>query len=60
MYFMSERVSIMRYVLQCEKCERPAPVISRKVGRTIVGNETVKKTVPHTCVCGGAIKPIRD
>lgn len=50
----------MRYVLQCEDCERPAPVVSTKHGRTRVGNETVKKTVSHTCVCGGAIKPIRD
>ncbi|MEK4425887.1 hypothetical protein [Solibacillus sp. FSL K6-1523] len=48
----------MRYVLMCEDCERPAPVIGRKVGRTIVGHETVKKTVPSKCVCGGRIVPM--
>ncbi|MGE7022012.1 hypothetical protein [Solibacillus cecembensis] len=50
----------MRYVLQCEKCERPAPVISKKHGHTIVGHETVKKTVPNRCACGGNIKPMID
>lgn len=50
----------MRYVLQCEECKRPAPVVGRKYGRTIVGHETVKKTVPSKCECGGAIKPMID
>lgn len=50
----------MRYVLMCEDCERPAPVISTKRGRTRVGNETIKKTVPQKCVCGGTIKPTLD
>ncbi|MEG0470766.1 MAG: hypothetical protein RR588_00370 [Solibacillus sp.] len=50
----------MRYVLQCEDCERPAPVVSTKHGRTIVGHETVKKTVADKCECGGAIKPMID
>ncbi|WP_156312079.1 hypothetical protein [Lysinibacillus contaminans] len=37
----------MNHVLQCENCERPAPIISKKHVRTIVGNETEKKTVPN-------------
>lgn len=50
----------MRYVLQCEDYERPAPVVSTKHWRTRVGNKTGKKTVPSKCVCGGKIVPMID
>lgn len=50
----------MRYVLQCERCERPAPVVSTKHGRTLVGNETVKKTVANKCECGGTIEVVLE
>ena len=47
----------MNYVLQCEKCDRPAEILSRKVGRQKTGHETVKKTSANTCACGGRIVP---
>lgn len=50
----------MRIALQCEKCKRPAPVISKRTGRTRFGHPTVNKTVAHTCECGGEIKPMID
>ena len=50
----------MNYVLRCEKCDRPAPVVSTKHGRSLAGNETVKKIVPNKCACGGTIKPVMD
>lgn len=47
----------MNYVLQCEKYDRPASIVSRKIGRQRTGHETVKKTVPSKCDCGGKIVP---
>lgn len=43
----------MRYVLQCEKCKRPADIDKDK---SKPGNKVYKST----CNCGGKIKPMLD
>lgn len=43
----------MRYVLQCEKCKRPAQLDYEK---SKPGNKVYK----NICECGGQIKPMLD
>ena len=49
---------MINYELRCEKCDRPAEVVSRKVGRQRSGHETVKKTLAKACACGGRVVPV--
>ena len=49
----------MNYVLQCEKCKRPAQLEKQSTSWK-EGQRIIKKVYEKQCPCGGKIKPMLD
>lgn len=50
----------MKYIMQCEKCCKPAQTIDNVKRRLSTGKVMINKTVTKECECGGKIIVVID